>query len=137
MEIAPPTERARSGEGAAMERLLSVGRSGMERPSTGSIPISRTDRTEGIIASRVGMNPSLGRGGEGLGDKFALSVPGRIVFLRAREFHLRTKAFDLWFDLRSPLAEHLARFKIFLASISKEEVEQYIDLRLSDRVVYR
>ena len=61
MEIAPPTERARSGEGAAMERLLSVGRSGMDRPSTGSIPISRTDRTEGIIASSVGMNPSLGR----------------------------------------------------------------------------
>src|SRR3989338_269066 len=56
-----PTERARSGEGAAMERPLSVGRSGMERPSTGSIPISRTDRTEGIIASSVGMNPSLGR----------------------------------------------------------------------------
>ena len=74
---------------------------------------------------------------EALRDQFALSVTGRIVFLRGREFHLRTEAFDLWFDLRSPLAEHLARFKIFLASIPKEEVEQYIDLRLSDRVVYR
>ena len=74
---------------------------------------------------------------EALRDQFALAVTGRVVFLRAREFHFHTDEFDLWFDLRSPLAEHLARFKLFLETIPKEEVERYIDLRLSDRVVYR
>lgn len=70
-------------------------------------------------------------------EQFGLEITGRTVFLRAREFHLKTKDFSLWFDRGSPLDEQLKRFTVFLETTEKEEVKEYIDLRLTDRIVYR
>ncbi len=70
-------------------------------------------------------------------EQFGLEITGRTVFLRAREFHLETKDFSLWFDRGGPLEEQLKRFTVFLETTQKEEVSEYIDLRLTDRIVYR
>lgn len=74
---------------------------------------------------------------EALEQEFGLEVRGRTVFFRAREFHLTTLPLTLWFDLHSPLEDHLRRFRTFLASEAAAEAWQYVDLRLSDRIVYK
>ncbi len=74
---------------------------------------------------------------EALEQEFGLEVRGRTVFLRAQEFHLTTLPLTLWFDLHSPLEDHLRRFRTFLASEAATEARQYVDLRLSDRIVYK
>jgi hypothetical protein len=68
--------------------------------------------------------------------QFGQAVLQRTVFLRAREFHLTTKDLTLWFDLRSPIESHIARYRLFLQA-AKEKAKEYVDLRLSDRIVYR
>ena len=68
---------------------------------------------------------------------FGQEVTERLVFLRAREFHLRTAEWWLWFDSRDPLEEHLHRYRLFLQSVQREHVREYVDLRPTDRVVYR
>lgn len=70
-------------------------------------------------------------------EQFGLTVTGRIMFLRAREFHLQTPKYSLWFDRGSTLEEQLGRFKLFLETTPITEVTEYIDLRLTDRIVYR
>ena len=70
-------------------------------------------------------------------EQFGLPVSGRIVFLRAREFHLQTPEYSLWFDRGSSLEEQLGRFKLFLETTPLTEVSEYIDLRLTARIVYR
>ncbi len=66
-----------------------------------------------------------------------IPVTDRVVYVRAREFHLGTDRFSLWFDLQSPVLEQVARLKLFLEKIPAKEVTLYVDLRLSDRIVYR
>jgi hypothetical protein len=61
----------------------------------------------------------------------------RTLFLRAQEYHLQTREWTLWFDMRSSIEDHLQRYRIFLREIPHEEVREYIDLRLKDRVVYK
>lgn len=68
---------------------------------------------------------------------FGQEVTERLIFLRAREFHLRTAEWWMWFDMRDPLEEHLHRYRLFLQSVKREQVREYVDLRLTDRVVYR
>ncbi|MBI1813020.1 FtsQ-type POTRA domain-containing protein [Candidatus Peregrinibacteria bacterium] len=68
---------------------------------------------------------------------FGQQVRSRTVFLRAREFHLQTPSFSLWFDMVSPLADQLARYKVFLKTVGPKIVKHYVDLRLSGKVVYR
>lgn len=74
---------------------------------------------------------------ETLEQQFGWEVVSRIIYARAREFHLKTKKTTLWMDLRSPLSEQFARFTVFLRSIPAEEAKEYVDLRLSDRIVYK
>lgn len=72
-----------------------------------------------------------------LRDQFGQEVIERTVFLRAQEFHLRTKALILWFDRRSTLEDQLQRYTIFLRTIGLQAAKEYVDLRLRDRVVYK
>ena len=69
--------------------------------------------------------------------QFGQEVSERRVFLRAQEFHLYTDGIELWFDTRTPLEKQLNRYRLFLREIGLEEVRQYIDLRIADRVVYQ
>lgn len=69
--------------------------------------------------------------------QFGHSVVERTVYVRAREFHVRVKEYELWFDLRSPLQTQLQRYRLFLKAIGKQAAKLYVDLRLSDRVVYK
>lgn len=72
-----------------------------------------------------------------LKTQFGLSVRTRSVYLRAREFHLLTKDYSLWFDMRSPLPEQLQRYRLFLQSTPPGSAKEYIDLRLKDKIVYK
>lgn len=81
---------------------------------------------------------------EQLTSQFSLNVLERTIFLRGQEFHLRVSresqqgsAVNLWFDLRSPLADHLQRYRAFLRAAGPDVAQEYIDLRLQDRVVYK
>jgi hypothetical protein len=59
------------------------------------------------------------------------------VYLRSREFHLQTAKYSLWFDMRSPLAQQIDRYRLFLQSAGAGAAKVYVDLRLQDRIVYR
>ena len=69
--------------------------------------------------------------------EYGLKIKSRTYFVRAQEFHFQTEKFALWFDLRSPLPVQLARYRTFLESVGAAEVKQYIDVRLTGKVVYR
>lgn len=72
-----------------------------------------------------------------LTQQFGLKILSRTMFVRAREFHLQTKTFSVWFDLSTPLAEQLGRYRTFLKSATASDIHQYIDLRITGRVVYK
>lgn len=92
-------------------------------PGTQLLPIEMIERVQDAEAA--------------LREEFGLTVKSRTIFLRAREFHLQVGSVALWFDLQSPLAEQIGRYRLFLATVGKNEVKEYVDLRLSGRVVYR
>lgn len=60
-----------------------------------------------------------------------------IVFLRAQEFHIRTEKVTLWFDLRSPLPVQFERFRELLKAFPLEQMKEYIDLRITDKIIYK
>jgi hypothetical protein len=72
-----------------------------------------------------------------LTKEYGLKIKSRTYFVRSQEFHFQTEKFALWFDLRSPLPVQLARYRTFLESVGLGEVKQYIDVRLTGKVVYR
>lgn len=72
-----------------------------------------------------------------LQGEFGQEITERTVYLRAQEFHLKTKTIALWFDRRSPLDEQFRRYRIFLRAIGVQAAKEYVDLRLKDRIVYR
>ncbi|MBI5155934.1 FtsQ-type POTRA domain-containing protein [Candidatus Peregrinibacteria bacterium] len=72
-----------------------------------------------------------------LGEQFGQETTERIVYLRAQEFHLKTKTYTLWFDRQSTLDAQFRRYRVFLRSVGAGAVKQYVDLRLADRVVYK
>ncbi|TSC58871.1 MAG: hypothetical protein Greene041619_249 [Candidatus Peregrinibacteria bacterium Greene0416_19] len=74
---------------------------------------------------------------EKLREQFGQTVRGRTVYLRAREFHIDTAQWSLWFDLKSPVEDQLERLRFFLAEVGPTGAKQYVDLRLQGRVVYR
>lgn len=74
---------------------------------------------------------------ETLQTQFGQQVKRRVAFIRAQEFHLTVDKVSLWFDVRSPLEEQLLRYRLFLRSVGIAEVKEYVDLRLTDRVIYR
>ena len=74
---------------------------------------------------------------QALDEQFGQKVRSRSVYLRAQEFHLLTQQYSLWFDLKSPLEAQLLRYRLFLQTVGKDTAKEYIDLRLTDRVVYK
>lgn len=68
---------------------------------------------------------------------FGLTTRDISVYVRAQEFHIRTNRVTLWFDLRSPLSVQLERFREFLKNVPLEQVQQYIDLRIADTIIYQ
>lgn len=68
---------------------------------------------------------------------YGLVTAGITYFMRAREYHILTDKAELWFDLASPLSEQLQRFRQFLAEASLDDVQDYIDLRIADTIVYK
>ncbi len=72
-----------------------------------------------------------------LQSEFDLPVSRRVVYLRAREFHLKLPAFSLWFDLRTPLDEQLQRFRVYLEQIGATKAKEYVDLRIQGKIVYK
>lgn len=74
---------------------------------------------------------------EELLEQFGQEVLHRTIFLRAREYHVETAQWDLWFDTRSSLDEQMQRYRTFMREIPHTAVHDYIDLRLKDRVVYK
>lgn len=72
-----------------------------------------------------------------LQEQFGQTVLERTVHLRAQEYHLRIAQWTVWFDVQSSLEEQLQRYRIFLREVPPEDVREYVDLRLKDRVVYR
>jgi len=73
---------------------------------------------------------------ETLAKEFNLKPSERIVYLRAREFHLKVGSIELWFDLRSTVAEQIDRYRLYLKT-SQGKAKQYVDLRLRDKIVYK
>lgn len=77
-------------------------------------------------------------GAEGMLQRdFGQEVTEHLIFLRAREFHLRTAGWWVWFDTRDSIEEHLHRYRLFLQSVPREQIREYVDIRSLDRVVYR
>lgn len=73
-----------------------------------------------------------------LHDQFGQGVQRRVLYLRAQEYHfLLSDGLSLWLDRRSPVAEQLARYKLFLQVTPRGAAKHYVDLRLHDRIVYR
>lgn len=72
-----------------------------------------------------------------LREQFGHTVERQTVYLRAQEYHVRVDGKELWFDGKSSLEQHLQRYRIFLQSVPAADVKEYIDLRLTDRIVYR
>lgn len=72
-----------------------------------------------------------------LREQFGYNIERRTVYLRAQEFHFDIGAYTLWFDTRNQLTQQLARYRAFLREVDTGEVQEYVDLRPADRVVYR
>ena len=69
--------------------------------------------------------------------QFGQEVSRRTVYVRAQEFHLRIGTTELWFDVRSPLEQQMERYRTFLQEVGFDDVRDYIDLRITDRVMYQ
>jgi hypothetical protein len=74
---------------------------------------------------------------QALRTQFNETIGQRAVYLRSREFHLQTAKYSLWFDMRSPLAQQIDRYRLFLQGAGAGAAKVYVDLRLQDRIVYR
>jgi hypothetical protein len=73
-----------------------------------------------------------------LTEQFGHVITRHRAFVRAQEYHLQIDGDkELWFDSRAPLEEQLLRYRTFLRSVDLQSVTQYVDLRLSDRVIYK
>ena len=70
-------------------------------------------------------------------NQFGQSIISRTAFLRGQEFHLELPGYTLWFDMKSPLEAHFQRYRTFLESLEEGESVRYVDLRLTNRVIYR
>ena len=70
-------------------------------------------------------------------EQFSQATIERTVFLRAQEFHLKTKTYTLWFDRKSALDTQMQHYRIFLQAVGPQAAKEYVDLRLADRVVYK
>ncbi len=97
----------------------------------GIVPQNRTK----LLTSEVLRTIFLAR--DTLRRDFGLQPTKIIVYLRAQEFHIKTPKGTLWFDERTDLPMQFQRFREFLKEISLDQVKEYIDLRIADKIVYK
>ena len=72
-----------------------------------------------------------------LTQQFGKPVKSRTIFMRAQEFHIELEDYTLWFDVRTTIEDQLQRYRTFLQSVDLSTISEYIDLRLTDRVIYK
>ncbi|UPA22711.1 hypothetical protein K8942_00660 [Candidatus Peribacteria bacterium] len=90
------------------------------KPLVGADVLSAMQKTEAALAT-----------------DFTQTVRSRTVYLRAREYHLQTESLMLWFDMKSPIEEQLARYRLFLDTVPAGTAKQYVDLRITGKLIYR
>ncbi|MDD5074805.1 MAG: hypothetical protein PHO54_02900 [Candidatus Peribacteraceae bacterium] len=72
-----------------------------------------------------------------LRTQFGQTVSRRSVYLRAQEFHFTVLGIGLWFDMKTPLEDQLQRYRTFLQGVGLTTAKEYVDLRISDKVIYK
>jgi len=72
-----------------------------------------------------------------LRTQFGQTVSRRTVYLRAQEFHFTVLGIGLWFDVKTPLEDQLQRYRTFLQGVGLPFAKEYVDLRISDKVIYK
>jgi len=72
-----------------------------------------------------------------LRTQFGQTVSRRTVYLRAQEFHFTILGIGLWFDVKTPLEDQLQRYRTFLQGVGLPAAKEYVDLRISDKVIYK
>ena len=72
-----------------------------------------------------------------LAQQFGHDILKRTIHLRSQEYHIQTTSHALWFDHENGVMNQIRRYRTFLQHADLEKVEQYIDLRIEDKVVYR
>ncbi len=72
-----------------------------------------------------------------LRENYNLTAKEILVLLRAKEYHMNLDGKMLWLDLQSPLHLQLRRFQEFLKKTPLQKVTEYVDVRISDRVIYK
>lgn len=77
------------------------------------------------------------RARDALRRDFGLEGGEVTLFVRAQEFHIRTEKGELWFDLQSPLSLQFQRLRELLKVVTFDQVTSYVDLRVSDKVIYK
>ena len=77
------------------------------------------------------------RARDALRRDFGLTSKQITLFIRAQEFHIQTDKATLWFDLQSPLSVQFQRLRELLKASSFDQVKSYIDLRITDKVIYK
>jgi len=71
-------------------------------------------------------------------QQFGHHVQATTVYLRAQEYHLQIdQGRELWFDTASTMDKQLLRYRTFLRNVPLDSVQTYVDLRLTDRVIYK
>lgn len=68
---------------------------------------------------------------------FGSPVTAATIYVRGNEFHLQAQGKSFWFDATAPVDEQIERLRGFLKVTSLEQVKFYVDLRLTDKVVYQ
>lgn len=121
MYVTYPPSLAQGGSGTAVVRIVDWG----VRPEPWKHLLDR-DVLEHIAQAEQALRTEYGE-----------VVSQRVAYLRSREFHLQTRSYSLWFDMRSPVSEQIARYGLFLKSVGVQGASKYVDLRLHDRIVYR
>lgn len=121
MYVVYPASLVQSGTGAAVVRIVDWG--------------VRPEPWKHLLDIRI--LERMAQAEQLLNAQFGETISQRAVYLRSREFHLQTSKHSLWLDMRSPLAEQLDRYRLFLQSAGVDAATRYVDLRLQDRIIYR
>lgn len=72
-----------------------------------------------------------------LNREFGQATKYRTMYIRGQEFHLSNGRVSLWFDGRISISSQIERYRLFLKAVGLKNVQRYIDLRLSGKVVYK
>lgn len=150
LAIDPPMSAPTSGSGSAMrEKAKYVYLSARGSVVTSPVNLSKTplpvlhvtdwgrapENRQLLVSSSFIVTVFQAR--DTLRENFGLPITRITLFVRAREFHIRLNKVEIWFDLASPLPLQFQRFREYLQTFPLDRTGQYVDLRISDRVIYK